>query len=317
VLAFAPLIVAGIVDDLVREIRAIASVGTHYKATLGDMIRVFAAQFVSWTTVVPLTATVLLAARPRNRLSKIATTWSAAWLGALFYRPIHPVHHAYLMLPVFVVSSITLALAVSWWLSLQRIARPIVVLALALLVYEIMPVRLMVYSLVASVRAVRPILHGEMVETCPMGCFVMLSVSARSERWGNYRALLAYLRKETSPRTLIANMLNAYPYETINGPVGRLSPFKVDSGIAWMTQIEGDLDDEFAQSLLDATDSVVVWDSRQISVDPRLQLERVVAVIRQHYEPAARFGSYEVWRRKPGERLLGSSSPSGRFQRLP
>ena len=94
------------------------------------MIREFIAQFDSWTTVVPLTATVLLAAQAKNSLSRIATTWSMAWLGTLFYRPIHPVHHAYLLLPAFVVSSITLALAVSWWLSSQRIARPILVLAL-------------------------------------------------------------------------------------------------------------------------------------------------------------------------------------------
>ena len=63
-------------------------------------------------------------------------------------------------------------------------------------------------------------------------------------RWADYCALLAYLRKETSPRSAIANVLNTYPYETINGPVGRLSPFKADSGIAWMTQVKGDLDPE-------------------------------------------------------------------------
>ena len=138
-----------------------------------------------------------------------------------------------------------------------------------------------------------------MPETIPMGCFGIFRDSGPRHVWADYRALLAYLRTETSPRTLIANMLNAYPYETINGPVGRLSPFKTDSGVAWMTQIKDDLDHEFAQSLLDATDSVVVWDSRQDFPDPHLRLEQTVAVIRQHYEPAARFGAYEVWRRKP------------------
>ena len=109
---------------------------------------------------------------------------------------------------------------------------------------------------------------------------------------------MAYLRVETSQRTLIANVLNAYPYETINGPIGRLSPFKTDAGVEWMAQVNGDLDTEFAQSLLDSEDSIVVWDSRQIDVDPELRLKRLIAVIRQHYEPAARFGKYEVWRRK-------------------
>ena len=161
VLAFAPLFVAGVVDDLVRQLRSIASVGTHYQATLGDRIRLFAAQFESWRIVVPLMASVLLSAQRRNRLSGIATTWSAAWLGAIFYRPIHPVSHGYLFHPLILVSSITLAFAVSWWLSFARIARPILVLALALLVYEVLPAGLIIPSLEASLLAVRSILHGE------------------------------------------------------------------------------------------------------------------------------------------------------------
>ena len=301
VLALAPLVVAGIFDDLIRQLQGIASVGTHYQATPGDKIHVFLAQFGSWRNVVPLAATVLLAAQRRSGLSKIATSWSLVWLGASFYRPIHLVHHDYLMLPVLLVSSITLALAVSWSLSSERVSRPILALVLVLLLYDVLPVRLILLSVKASVEAVRCMMLGEMCSTRPMGCVNAFPERWAAHRWADYCALLAYLRKETSPGSAIANVLNAYPYETINGPVGRLSPFKADSGIAWMTQVKGDLDPEFAQSLLDSTDSVVVWDSRQLRVDEHLQLERLIAVIREYYEPAAKFGGYEVWRRKARE----------------
>jgi hypothetical protein len=43
----------------------------------------------------------------------------------------------------------------------------------------------------------------------------------------------------------------------------------------------------------------VVWDPRQRDVSPAMKLERVISVIRRDYEPEARFGHVEVWRRKP------------------
>ena len=68
-------------------------------------------------------------------------------------------------------------------------------------------------------------------------------------RWNDYRALLLYIRQQTNPDTLVANVLNKYPYETINGPTGRLSPFLAESGICWMILVDLDLDSEFADAL--------------------------------------------------------------------
>ena len=101
----------------------------------------FVDQLTSWKTDVPLIATLLAAARPREALSRMAGSWSLALLAAFFYKPIHPLHHPYLNIPIALVSSITWAFAVSWLLSLHRLHRPVLVLAIVLLVYEIMPVR--------------------------------------------------------------------------------------------------------------------------------------------------------------------------------
>ena len=54
-----------------------------------------------------------------------------------------------------------------------------------------------------------------------------------------------------------------------------------------MSHVDIDLDPEFAESLIAAADSVVVWSPSEIKVEPRLKLERVIAVTRQYYEPAA------------------------------
>lgn len=123
----------------------------------------FAEQFELWRIDVPLIATLLLAVHPPSRLTGIAKTWSAAWLGALLYQPIHPVHHFYLFLPIVLVSSIAWAFVVSWLLSLRRLARPVLVLAILLLAYEIMPESPGMCSLTESIGALRP----SFVARCP------------------------------------------------------------------------------------------------------------------------------------------------------
>jgi hypothetical protein len=239
----------------------------------------------------------------------MARTWSLAWLGALVYRPLHPVDHGYLLHPTLLVGSFTWALAVSWFVSLRWLLRPLRVVAVALLAYELVPVHPWMCSLGSSVQALRALIRGEMPDKPPLGCLQPFAGGGESPtRWEAYCAVLDYLRQATSPQTFVANVLNRYPYESLNGPVGRLSPFRVESGICWLSWVRIDLDPEFARDLLNATDAVVVWEPRQDDVDPAMRLERVVAVIRGNFEPEARFGKVEVWRRKS----IGSGPATGR-----
>ena len=108
-----------------------------------------------------------------------------------------------------------------------------------------------------SLSALPPLFLGETPPTAPLGCLWAFGVG--TDRWDNYRDVLNYIGKETSPQTLVANVLNRFPYESLNGPTGRLSPFLAESGICWMSHVDIDLDPEFAESLIAATDSVVVW----------------------------------------------------------
>lgn len=173
------------------------------------------------------------------------------------------------------------------------------------MVYELVPAPPWMCDLPASARAVPVLARGAMPQAPPRGC---VHVYSNPNLWNDYCAVLGYLRQATGERTFVANVLNRYPYESINGPAGRLSPFRAEAGICWLSWIKVDLDAEFAQALLDSTDTVVVWEPRQQLVDPVMRLERVVAVIREYFESEARFGDIEVWRRKAIDngQLVGS-----------
>src|SRR5262249_61311703 len=116
-------------------------------------------------------------------------------------------------------------------------------------------------------------------------------------QWPDPPAVLSSLPLPTRPPTIVANALRRYPSPAVNGPTGRLSPFRVESGICWMWLVNEDLDAEFAESLLRATDSVVIWSPNERGVEGRMRLPRVVGVIRRFYQPEPRAGRVEVSRR--------------------
>jgi hypothetical protein len=297
-MVFAPVVAAGITGDLIRGVRLAAYGGPYSYVTPVGAIKRFLDQLRDWRTDVPLAATLLLATCSAGRLGHMARSWSLAWLGVLVYRPLHPVDHGYLMHPLVLVSSITWALSVSWLVSLHWLLRPVRIFAVALLAYELVPVHPWMCSLGSSARAVPALIRGEMPDVPPLGCLQTFALGGPA-RWESYRGVLGYLRHATSPHTFVANVLNRFPWESLNGPAGRLSPFRFDGGLPWLSWVRIDLDPEFARDLLNSTDAVVVWEPRQVEVDPAMRLERVIAVIREHFEPEARFGKVEVWRRKP------------------
>jgi hypothetical protein len=301
-MAFAPLVLTGIADDFVRGFLFASYGGPYHKATAFDGLSVFLDQFQNWRLDVPLAVTLLLAVLPKHGLSRITRTWCLAWLGALVYRSVHPVHHVYLIHAVFLVASITWAFPAYCLLSTRRVSRPVLVLAVLILAYEVLPDCPTKCSLEDSVYAIRSLALGKMPVEPPLGCmnpyFRVPHSKPGPTAWNNYCTLLDYLRRTTSPRTMVANILNRYPYEALNGPTGRLSPFLAESGICWMVTVNTDVDPQFADALERADDSVAVWLPHRIDGEPRMRYEKVHAVVRKYYEPAARFDQIEVWRRK-------------------
>jgi hypothetical protein len=128
--------------------------------------------------------------------------------------------------------------------------------------------------------------------------------------WDDYRRTLIHLKESTGTATMVANVLKQPPFLGLNGPTGRLSPFRAESGICWMLFVDIDLDSEFARDLERAADSVVVWTPDESEIPSRLRLDRLNGVIKQHYRLDARFGRIEVWRRASEPRE--PEDPSGR-----
>jgi hypothetical protein len=151
-----------------------------------------------------------------------------------------------------------------------------------------------------SRRALAALERGLMPEEPPPGYIEPGSdLGVTSYPWRDYRAVLTYLRDETSPRTRIANVLRDCP--ALTGPAARLPVFPAES-IAWLAVKPGD-EADFLTALEDAgEDTVVVWVPSEAKLDPDLRLaaavQHLAPAVRRHYEPMTKFGEIEVWRRK-------------------
>src|SRR5262249_54335162 len=151
----------------------------------------------------------------------------------------------------------------------------------------------------ATVAALRAMARGQAVPPeSPPGSWAWFNLaSGRWYSWEDYRDTLIYLRETTPPGTMVANVLREPPFPALNGPTGRSSPFRAESGICWMLLVPIDLESEFVEGLEQAKDCVVVWSPERHHHPSQLSLDRLVALIRARFRPEARFGRIEVWRR--------------------
>src|SRR5262249_24962511 len=115
VACFAPLLSRGLVYDLVRGLSVAAYGGPYSHATPAQSARFFLEQVREPKTAVLLMALVLLALRSSSRTLKTMTrTWLLAVMGALLYRPLHPVDHGYLRTPLALINAIAWSIPMTW-----------------------------------------------------------------------------------------------------------------------------------------------------------------------------------------------------------
>jgi hypothetical protein len=298
---FLPIVLSGAMLAFLRGLSVAGYGGAYGRARLGAVGGGLLQELADPTTLIALS--LLAASSWWSRLRREARAWLLALLGAIVYRPVHPVQHAYLEVPLDVVRSVALAIPVAWAVRCARLtAWPRLALVL-LLMHQALPALPRLWRPDESFDSLGPILRGEPAARPPLGSlrfFHRLPPGQidRPYEWKAYHDVMAYLRRMTTQRTIVANVLRRMPFPGLNGTIGRLSPFRAESGICWMWLVEIDLDAEFARALEEAPDSVVVWVSDEEGVEPRMQLPRLVETIRRLYEPEARFDNIEVWRRK-------------------
>ena len=303
-LGFLPLWLDGTWSDFLDCIRVVAYGGPYNQFTPWRMIRVMINQCVDWHYLV-IPCSILMVASGSGVGSGVSiTTWLMALAGAWFYKPLSPVPWPYLTHPYVIVLSANVAILIHVLLE-AGLARPslrLCVILLAMLASGVVA-RPRYCGVGESRRAVAALEQGRMPDEAPLGYIEPGSDSGvASYPWRDYRALLLYLRGETSPRTRIANILRDCP--ALTGPAARLPVFPAES-IAWLAVNPGDEPDFLAALESAGDDTLVVWAPSEENLDPDLRLaaavQHLAPAVRRHYEPMTRFGEIEVWRRKGAE----------------
>jgi hypothetical protein len=232
---------------------------------------------------------------PESR--RTARTWALALAFALLYKPLSPVAFGYHDHPLILVWAINISLVIEWILEARRLVPPVQVLAVLVVLLESVPGLPTYCDLARSAQAALPLIRGVEPPEPPIGCPLALPSVRRGRptaSWEDYRAVLDHLRRTTSSRTRVANLLQGHPpIPAINGPVGRLTAFPCAEGLQWLRWVAPDLEGRFARALVRPRDAVVVW------VPTESEFPRLMLTVRECYRPEARFGAIEVWRRKP------------------
>jgi hypothetical protein len=300
-LLFAPLMLQGLVGDLVRGVANARYGGQYVKTSFTEAGLVLWRQFADRRILIVPGCIFALALYNRSPTRRCAITWLLTLLLAIIYKPLHPVPHNYLNHPLYIVWSINVAVLIAlileapgvWWVQAGAIVAVVVMSVPGVPKY---------CRGRGSLKAIGSLATGVVPEKAPPGAEGLYrpdrTYSAYS--WGEERGVHAYLRTHTRPDTRVAVVLRNPPFLAINGPVGRISPFPAESGILWLWQVNPKLEPAFVKSLQETPDSVVVWVSNERSFDPKLQLPDLARTIQELYVFEARLGRIEVWRRRPG-----------------
>jgi hypothetical protein len=310
-LAFLPLLVAGILDDFVRGV-GITFYGASYNQVRPQSIvsQMLLQMFHLEFDLVPL-AVLLLAPLADERTRTTARVWLLAYAGVLFYKPLSPVPFPYLEHALRLVWAVNMAVLIQILMrpALARPAIRLVAVSLAVLIgVRFKPLEC---SMAYARQALAASLAGRDPVEPPLGLRIEMPVDSETLAfpWSDYRELLAYLRTRTRPGTWVANLVHVVP--AVNGPCARRTPLPAES-LAWLAVRPHD-EPAFARAIEQSPeDSLVVWSpqpNRLVDLYAHEQeVRRLAPLICRHYEPAARFGEIEVWRRKRG---WGHGGPTG------
>jgi hypothetical protein len=312
-LAFAPLFVAGVADDFVRDLGYLRPGGSYNRFTAEGFTRRLIEGLRDGRLLVGLAVCVGVTVFGPVRFRRAARTWVLALLGALCYRPLSPVDHGYLTQPLALIGSVGLAFALGCVLGLGWLAPSVRLLIVGAVLARSETGIPRHCSLRRSIEAVVALGRGVAPSHSPLGNKDTLPdqpVFLGDYTWPDYVRLLEYLRSTTDPRTPVANLLRRNPFPPVNGPVGRFTPFPCVDGVLWLRWLGPELEPAFVRSLESSPNVVVVWAPHEHPLERRLDLDRLTGVVRRDFRPEARFGVFEVWRRAPGAKPRPSPTPS-------
>jgi hypothetical protein len=290
--AFFPLLQAGLLADFLHGIRVVAY-GSQYNSVTpwsfsGEMVKQIAV--LRYPAVM---ISVLILAGPASR--RTVLTWTAAMFGTFFYKPISPHLLEYLDHPLALVWSVNVALLVQLVMESQLLESRIKLLLIALILGLGVSGKPQFCNPAKSWQALALLRRGEEPQQRPTG-YLPYSWNSKLYPWDDYRNLLDYVRTRTAPDTLVANALVGIP--AITGPVARFTAFPT-AHLAF-PEIAPELEVHYIIALEKPANLIVIWapSEREFTNQFNFRMDRLAEVIERLYEPEARFGAIEVWKRK-------------------
>ncbi|WZP00009.1 hypothetical protein EP7_001626 [Isosphaeraceae bacterium EP7] len=295
--AFAPLMLAGAFPDFIRGVRLAGYGGTYSRSSGGVVLAEFARE-LSQPRLMVVPALVVLLGRAADRGMRRSTlTWLVLMGATLWYRPLCPMQHAYLDLPLRLTWAVGLAYVSA--LVLRARATPALRMATLLLMLAlVLPARPANCGVRASLRAVASMMRGEEPAETPPGALALFAPGRPDGLdWPDYRATLDHLRRSVPPDVRVANLL--MPFVGLDGPTGHPSPFTNEAGLIWLNLVHASDEPRLVADLeLADESSLVVWVPVAVIGNAYFQAPELTRAVRRLYEPDRAFGRIEVWRRK-------------------
>jgi hypothetical protein len=249
-----------------------------------------------WATIIPLLPSACALSQSAWRTG---VCWLLALAGAVLYYAITPVERPYSAHPFWLMWGVSLAVITG--IVLSHLAAGLtarLTLVLLVLCVNVSP-HPRFCNPVRCVKDLIALWHGQPQVDAPLGYTHPYGIRFAGDDilfpWEDYRSLLDYLRGHTAPDVRVANAL---PAVAVDGPVGRQSAFPAESA-TWLFIMRPGEEPDFAEALQRALNSVVVWAPGQTGKYSLQRFPLLVRTIRTWYEPEAKFGMLEVWRRRP------------------
>ncbi len=304
-LEFLPLVRAGLWGSFQESLRLVAPGGSYNTLGVGTFFKQMANQLMPLRIAIVPVGIALLVGRADSPTRRLARTWLVTLALVLFHGPLTPHVHTYLIHPLMVVWCVCVAVLAHLVVREHGLRASVRLLTVLLIVGLGVSIRPRFSNPRASLKALPTLGRGAMPGPSPNGYTSNIGVPAAAHYpWADYRALIEYVRAEVGPETRVANALLNVP--AVTGPTARLPAFPAES-IAWVIIVNPQAEPDFADALRAANDSVVVWAPEEH--DPlKPELPTIVDAIESLYEPEARFGMIEVWRRKRSRPEDGPSS---------
>lgn len=302
-LLWSPLLVHGIADDFFCELIG-EIMHSNYRPSDQESILVIMFDQLNrniiFSALCALIAAIYMAGKDREKL-RLVLVWFVLFLSMLFYKVLCPVRHNYTEIPLEIVACVSLGV---FWGILEKYHGVLSVVKIFLVgfwFWHYFPGLPVMLSWDSSRESVVALFKGEPLKTSPPGCALILksrTIPNYSYSWDDYQAALNYIREETTPDVQVVNFLRLHPFPTFNGPTGRLTLWPCGEGFQWLRWVHPELELEFANALRNQVPSIVIWNDRGEPRPLKMAFPVIEQVIRLEYEPVARFGEIDIWKKR-------------------